>query len=451
MSALKSNYNKTLMQKTKINLVSLGCSKNTVDSESLAGKLIHEGFSVKFNMEEPSFDFVIINTCGFIDKAKEESINTILEFINLRKEGNKNFKIIVYGCLAQRYKKDLEKELPEIDFLAGIMADKDIIKYVLSTNYNEQRTESANTNAKRSLSGAKHYAYIKISEGCDRRCSFCAIPLIKGKHVSRPIEDIVEEANALIKQGVKEIILIAQDTSYYGLDLYGKRRLYDLLKELCKTDIHWIRLQYSYPNQFPVEILDLMNEETKICHYLDMPLQHINNRILDSMNRNITSAEIISLINNVRARVKNIAFRTTLIVGYPTENKLEFNELKTFVKEIKFDRMGAFTYSKEEGTKAAELNDNVSEKEKQRRLDELTEIQQEISFELNQNKIGKTFETIIDRKEGEYFVGRTQYDSPEVDNEVLIAIKDNPTLQIGEFYDIKITDSSEFDLYGTLA
>ena len=452
------------MQKKKINLVSLGCSKNTVDSESLAGKLIQEGFSVEFNMEEPSFDFVIINTCGFIDKAKEESINTILEFINLRKQENKDFKIIVYGCLAQRYKEELQQEVPEIDLLCGIMADKEIIKYIGDLTFDIGYKNSDNQNIKnpipnikcqisnvtRPLSGAKHYAYIKISEGCDRRCSFCAIPLIKGKHVSRPIEDIVEEANALIKQGVKEIILIAQDTSYYGLDLYGKRRLYDLLKELCKTDIHWIRLQYSYPNQFPVEILDLMNQEKKICRYLDMPLQHINNRILDSMNRNITSAEIISLINNVRARVKDIAFRTTLIVGYPTETKQEFNELKNFVKDIKFDRMGAFTYSKEEGTKAAELNDNITDKEKQRRLDELTQIQQEISFELNQNKIGKTFETLIDRKEGEYFIGRTQYDSPEVDNEVLIPVKGNPNIKTGEFYNIKITDSSDFDLYGNI-
>ncbi len=439
------------MQQRKINLVSLGCSKNTVDSESLAGKLISEGFSVEFNMEKPLFDFVIINTCGFIDKAKEESINTILEFVNLRQTSNKEFKVIVYGCLAQRYKTELQKELPEIDLLCGIMADKEIIAYI---ERSVSKTESKTSNKyqiERKLSNAKHYAYIKISEGCDRRCSFCAIPLIKGQHISRPIEDIVNETKSLIKQGVKEIILIAQDTSYYGLDLYGKRRLYDLLKALCKTDIHWIRLQYSYPNQFPIEVLQLMNEQEKICHYLDMPLQHINNNILQSMNRNITSNEVISLIKDIRLQVKDIAIRTTLIVGYPNETKLEFDELKNFVRDIQFDRMGAFTYSKEEGTKAAELEDNITSKEKQRRLDELAEIQQEISFNLNQNKIGKTFETIIDRKEGEYFIGRTQYDSPEVDNEVLIKIEDNPTLQIGEFYNIKIIDATEFDLYGTTA
>ncbi|MBO6118402.1 MAG: 30S ribosomal protein S12 methylthiotransferase RimO [Bacteroidales bacterium] len=444
------------MQKGIINLVSLGCSKNTVDSESLAGKLISEGFSVEFNIEEPSFDFVIINTCGFIDKAKEESVNTILEFITLRKEENKNFKIIVYGCLAQRYKDDLLKELPEIDFLAGITADKEIIKYIgdLRSENGDKNSENQNiknqkSNTNRKLSNADHYAYVKISEGCDRRCSFCAIPLIKGKHVSRPIEDIVEEVNVLTAKGVKEIILIAQDTSYYGLDLYGKRRLYDLLKALCKTSVHWIRLQYSYPNQFPLEVLELMNEEKKICRYLDMPLQHINNRILQSMNRNITDNEILSLINKIRLSVKDIALRTTLIVGYPTETKQEFNKLKSFVSKIQFDRMGAFTYSKEEGTAAAKLKDNITQSEKQKRLDELTEIQQEISFNLNQNKIGKVFETIIDRKEGEYFIGRTQYDSPEVDNEVLISAKDNPSLKTGNFYDILITDATEFDLYGT--
>ena len=443
------------MQKSKINLVSLGCSKNTVDSESLAGKLIKEGFSVEFDMVKPSFDFDIINTCGFIDKAKEESINVILEFVNLRKESRETFKIIVYGCLAERYKRELLQEIPEIDLLCGIMSDKRIISYIQTQTTtttqkisDEQYNGYSTTVTKRKLSAAEHYAYIKISEGCDRRCSFCAIPLIKGKHVSRPIEDIVEEANMLVKQGVKEIILIAQDTSYYGLDLYGERKLYDLLKSLCRTIVHWIRLQYTYPNQFPTKILDLMNEEKKICHYLDMPLQHINDRILNSMNRNITADRIISLINNVRNKVKDIAFRTTLIVGYPSETQAEFEELKQFVTQTRFDRMGAFTYSKEEGTMAGRMNDDVSEREKQRRLYELTDIQEKISFKLNQNKIGKTFETIIDRKEGEYFIGRTQYDSPEVDNEVLIPIKDNPSLKIGEFYRIKITDATEFDLYG---
>lgn len=436
------------MKGKKINIVSLGCSKNTVDSESLAGKLTNEGFSVEFNSNETAFDFVLINTCGFIDKAKEESINTILEFVNI-KNTNKNFKLIVFGCLAQRYKDDLLKEIPEIDKIFGVMNQKDILDYILCSNKNTEQLTELKPLINRQLSTPKHYAYLKISEGCDRRCAFCSIPLIRGKHISIPIEEIVNQANELIKQGVKEIILIAQDTTYYGMDLYGKRRLYDLLVALCQTDIHWIRLQYAYPNQFPEEVLSLMQKEKKICHYLDMPLQHINDRILCSMKRNITSNEIISLIKRIKDKVDDIAFRTTLIVGYPTETKQEFNELLSFVKQAKFDRMGAFTYSKEEGTEAALLDDNVSEKEKQKRLDILTDIQQEISFDLNQKKIGKTMEVIIDRKENDYYVGRTQYDSPEVDNEVLI--KSKHKLNIGEFYNVKITSALEFDLYGEVS
>src|SRR5574344_204877 len=436
------------MKGKKINIVSLGCSKNTVDSESLAGKLTNEGFSVEFNSNETAFDFVLINTCGFIDKAKEESINTILEFVNI-KNTNKNFKLIVFGCLAQRYKDDLLKEIPEIDKIFGVMNQKDILDYILCSNKNTEQLTELKPLINRQPSTPQHYAYLKISEGCDRRCAFCSIPLLRGKHISIPIEEIVNQANELIKQGVKEIILIAQDTTYYGMDLYGKRRLYDLLVALCQTDIHWIRLQYAYPNQFPEEVLSLMQKEKKICHYLDMPLQHINDRILCSMKRNITSNEIISLIKRIKDKVDDIAFRTTLIVGYPTETKQEFNELLSFVKQAKFDRMGAFTYSKEEGTEAALLDDNVSEKEKQKRLDILTDIQQEISFDLNQKKIGKTMEVIIDRKENDYYVGRTQYDSPEVDNEVLIESKHK--LNIGEFYNVKITSALEFDLYGEVS
>ncbi|MBP3254690.1 MAG: 30S ribosomal protein S12 methylthiotransferase RimO [Bacteroidales bacterium] len=435
----------------KINFVSLGCSKNTVDSEQLAGKLTKEGFSVCFNMEEPSFDFVIINTCGFIDKAKEESVNVILEFVQMRKQLNADFKIIVYGCLAQRYKDELFKEIPEIDFLFGIMQDNEIVQTLKSFAPKRKRTvKTENPAFVRQLSAYSHYAYVKISEGCDRHCSFCAIPMIKGRHVSRPIEDIVAETEQLVKNGVKEIILIAQDTSYYGVDLYGERKLCSLLEQLCRTDVHWIRLQYSYPNQFPMQVLDLMLKEKKLCRYLDMPLQHINDRVLDSMNRNITSAQINSLIEKIRSKVSDIALRTTLIVGYPTESKAEFNELKSFVEKTKFDRMGAFVYSREEGTKAALIEDNLSDDEKQERLDELTEIQQEISFDLNQNRIGRTFETLIDRREADYWVGRTQYDSPEVDNEVLLLVKDNPDIQTGCFYNVKITDATEFDLYGSV-
>lgn len=424
-------------------MISLGCSKNAVDSEGIAGQLSKEGFEIEFDSQDQDFDYVLINTCGFIEKAKEESINTILDYVSFRKQQEKDFRIIVFGCLAQRYRDDLEKEIPEIDKIYGIMQEKEIINYI-------RQNSTPIVSTTRQLSTPKHYAYIKISEGCDRRCSFCAIPLIKGKHISRPIEEIVAEAKELVEQGVKELILIAQDTSYYGLDLYKERKLYDLLKELCKTDIHWIRLQYSYPNQFPEEILELMQSEKKICHYLDMPLQHYNNRILESMNRNITGEEVRSLIQRIRAKVSDIAFRTTLIVGYPSEKKTEYEELRDFVSEIKFDRMGAFTYSKEEGTKAGQMRDSVPMKEKQRRLDELTEIQQEISYELNQQKIGKIFEVLIDRQEGNFFVGRTQYDSPEVDNEVLIEKTQDVKLEIGEFYQIKITSAVDFDLYGEL-
>jgi len=437
-----------LMRKPKINIVSLGCSKNTVDSETLAGKLISNNFSVEFDIEKPSFDFVIINTCGFIDKAKEESIDTILSFVEMREEKHKTFKIIVYGCLAQRYKEDLIQEIPEIDLLCGIMADQEIINYILSVCKSDNNQKTNKTLSQRKLSSVKHFAYVKIAEGCNRKCSFCAIPLIKGPYISRPIEDIVDEVKNLTNRGVKEIILIAQDTSCYGMDLYHRNCLYDLLKVLCDTQVHWIRLQYSYPNQFPIEILDLMNENPKICHYLDMPLQHINDRILSLMNRNITSNEIHSLIDTIRHKVKDITLRTTLIVGFPSEKKEDFKELKQFVNQTKFDRMGAFTFSKQEGTKASEMNDDILPIEKQNRLDDLTYIQQDISFALNQNKIGKIFETIIDRKEGDFFVGRTQYDSPEVDNEVLISIQENPTIEIGNFYNILITDATDFDIYG---
>ncbi|MBR1768896.1 MAG: 30S ribosomal protein S12 methylthiotransferase RimO [Bacteroidales bacterium] len=426
-----------------VNFISLGCSKNTVDSESIAGQLISKGFDVEFDSKDEDFDYVLINTCGFIDKAKEESVNTILSYVAYRKKKKKSFNIIVFGCLAQRYKEDLAKEIPEIDKIFGLMQQKDIIAYI-------DEREEVNEQAERKLSTPNHYAYVKISEGCDRHCSFCAIPMIRGRHISRPVEDIVSEVKALCKRGVKEVILIAQDTSYYGLDLYGERRLYSLLTELCKTDIHWIRLQYSYPNQFPQEVLDLMASEPKICNYLDMPLQHINDRILQSMNRNITGREVKDLIEKIRKKVPDIALRTTFIVGYPTETREEFSDLKDFVGQTEFDRMGAFTYSKEEGTKAAELKDNISEKEKQKRLDELTLIQQDISFMLNQKKIGGTYEILIDREEEEYFVGRTQYDSPEVDNEVLIAKSQYPALSIGEFYKAKIVSAEAFDLMGEI-
>lgn len=432
------------MSKNKINFVSLGCSKNTVDSETIAGRLVSMGFEVAFDSKDDDFDFVLINTCGFIEKAKQESIDVILSFASYRKETHRNFEIIVFGCLAQRYRQELEKAIPEVDRFFGLMNDNDILSYISSKSKTNER------DSRRVLSTPKHYAYLKISEGCDRRCSFCAIPLIKGKHVSVPIEQIVAQAKELVAQGVKELILIAQDTSYYGIDLYGQRQLPMLLQELCKTDVHWIRLQYSYPNQFPLEVLDLMNTEKKLCHYLDMPLQHISDKILSSMNRNISSKEVNSLIELIREKVPDIALRTTLIVGYPGECKTDFEQLLAFVNRTNFDRMGAFTYSKEEGTKAACLRNSVPEKEKQRRLDELTFAQQEISYKLNQNKIGKVFETIVDRVEGDYFVGRTQYDSPEVDNEVLIPKKDSENIIVGNFYNVRVESAQDFDLYGRI-
>jgi len=422
----------------KVNIISLGCSKNTVDSEGLAGALIKEGFGVEYNAQEPDFDYVLINTCGFIDKAKEESINTILNYVSFRKRYKKHFEVIVFGCLAQRYKEELQEQIPEIDKVFGLMQQKEILSHIKQNSHFDSV-------GFRKLSTPRHYAYIKISEGCDRHCSFCAIPMIRGRYASRSIEEIISEAEYLSKQGVKELILIAQDTSYYGRDLYKQNKLYDLLVSLCKVNVHWIRLQYSYPNQFPMEVLSLMQTEKKLCRYLDMPLQHINNRILESMNRHISSEEITALITKIRQTIPDIALRTTLIVGYPSEKKTEFEQLKYFINQVKFDRMGAFTYSKEEGTLAGKLRDNVSQKEKQKRLDELTLLQEEISLSLNKQKIGKIFEVIIDGKEGEYFVGRTQYDSPEVDNEILIKSVNN--IKIGEFYFVKIISADIFDLY----
>ncbi|MDR0971821.1 MAG: 30S ribosomal protein S12 methylthiotransferase RimO [Bacteroidales bacterium] len=423
-----------------INIISLGCSKNTVDSEFIAGGLANKGYDVGFDLNKKYIDITIINTCGFIHDAKQESINTILLQCALKKS-NKVGRVIVCGCLSQRYEKELQEELPLVDAFFGVGQYDSLLAYL------ERENEEQLYNKTRLLSTPKHYAYLKIAEGCNRNCSYCAIPIIRGKNISRRIEDIIEEANKLVEEGVKEIILVAQDTTYYGVDLYGKRRLYDLLKELVKIDkLKWIRIQYAYPQAFPLEVLDLMQKEEKICKYIDIPLQHISNSVLDSMKRHITSTETENLIKQIREKVAQISIRTTFIVGYPNETKEDFSLLKEFVKKSRFERMGCFTYSPEEGTKAFLLEDNVSEEEKQERMDELLDIQQEISLELNQEKIGKVFEVIIDRKDLDFFVGRTQYDSPEVDNEVLIS--DKYSLEVGEFYNIKIVDAVEFDLIG---
>ena len=425
----------------KINIITLGCSKNLVDSEHLAGVLKANGHEVLFDSTKKKFDVAIINTCGFIGDAKEESIDVILEYIEEKKKGNiKN--IIVFGCLVERYKETLEEEFIEIDAFFGVNNYLDIATYLnaqIEKDFFLQRQPST----------PKHFAYLKISEGCDRFCSFCAIPYIRGRHISIPIEELVEEAQCLAKRGVKEIIIIAQDTCNYGKDLYDKVRLVDLLKEIAKIEqIEWIRLQYSYPNDFNDELIEFLANEPKMCKYIDMPLQHINNRLLSSMNRKITGEEIRTLINKIRKKIPQVCLRTTLIVGYPSESKEEFEELKEFVEQTKFDRMGAFTYSAEENTAAFKLEDNISQEEKQDRLDALTFSQESISLNLNQKKIGKTFKVLIDRKEGEYYVGRTEFDSPEVDNEVLISIEEK--IKIGNFYQVKITDAVEFDLYGEI-
>lgn len=425
----------------KINIITLGCSKNLVDSEHLAGILKANGHEVLFDSTKKKFDVAIINTCGFIGDAKEESIDVILEYIEEKKKGNiKN--IIVFGCLVERYKETLEEEFVEVDAFFGVNNYLDIATYLnaeIKKDFFLQRQPST----------PKHFAYLKISEGCDRFCSFCAIPYIRGRHISIPIEELVEEAKCLAKRGVKEIIIIAQDTCNYGKDLYGKVRLVDLLKEIAKIEqIEWIRLQYSYPNDFNDELIEFLTTEPKMCKYIDMPLQHINNRLLSSMNRKITGEEIRTLIDKIREKIPQVCLRTTLIVGYPSESKEEFEELKEFVEQTKFDRMGAFTYSAEENTAAFKLEDNISQEEKDERLDALTFLQEGISLKLNQKKIGKIFKVLIDRKEGEYYVGRTEFDSPEVDNEVLISIEEK--IKIGNFYQVKITDAVEFDLYGEI-
>lgn len=425
----------------KINIITLGCSKNLVDSEHLAGILKANGHEVLFDSTKKKFDVAIINTCGFIGDAKEESIDVILEYIEEKKKRNIG-KIIVFGCLVERYKETLEEEFIEIDAFFGVNNYLDIATYLnaqIEKDFFIQRQPST----------PKHFAYLKISEGCDRFCSFCAIPYIRGRHISIPIEELVEEAKCLAKRGVKEIIIIAQDTCNYGKDLYGKVRLVDLLKEIAKIEqIEWIRLQYSYPNDFNDELIEFLANEPKMCKYIDMPLQHINNRLLSSMNRKITGEEIRTLINKIRKKIPQVCLRTTLIVGYPSESKEEFEELKEFVEQTKFDRMGAFTYSAEENTAAFKLEDNISQEEKDERLDVLTFLQEGISLKLNQKKIGKIFKVLIDRKEGEYYVGRTEFDSPEVDNEVLISIEEK--IKIGKFYQVKITDAVEFDLYGEI-
>lgn len=431
------------LTKPRVNVVTLGCSKNTYDSEVLMGQLkgnkidvVHEATRVLEN------DIVVINTCGFIDNAKQESIDTILQYSELKDQG-KVGKVIVTGCLSERYKPELEAEIKNVDAWFG-------------TNDLQNLLESVGANYKYELIGERllttpsHFAYFKIAEGCNRPCSFCAIPLMRGKHVSKPIEELVKEAKNLAKNGTKELILIAQDLTYYGLDLYNQRKLGDLMRHLSDVDgIEWIRLQYAYPSGFPMEILDVMNERSNICNYLDMPLQHITDNMLKSMRRGTTKQKTIDLVNQIRDKVPDIAMRTTLICGYPGETEQDFEEMKNWVEETRFDRLGCFTYSHEEKTSAYDLEDNIPEEVKEQRVEEIMDIQQGISFELNQQKTGNTYKVLIDKKEGDYFIGRTEFDSPEVDNEVLLHSQDNYAT-IGSFVNAKIDRAEDFDLYGTI-
>lgn len=426
--------------KNKINVITLGCSKNTYDSEVLMGQLKSNNKNV---VHEEEGNIVVINTCGFIDNAKQQSIDTILENVKKKNEGLID-KVFVTGCLSERYKPDLKKEIPDVDEYFGTTEMPSLLKH-LGADYKHELI------GERLLTTPKNYAYLKISEGCDRPCSFCAIPLMRGKHKSVSIEDLVSQAKILAEKGIKELILIAQDSTYYGIDLYGTRSLSKLLKELVKVDgIEWIRLHYAFPNGFPVDVLEVINSEPKICNYIDIPLQHISNKILKSMQRGSSMEKINDLLQMFRDKVPEIAIRTTLIVGYPGETNEDYELLKEWVKNTKFDRLGCFTYSHEENTGAYKLIDDVPQKIKNERLNEIMEIQSQISWELNQKKIGKKFKVLIDRKRGNYYVGRTQYDSPDVDNEVLIQADTN-FLRVGEFVDVKIIEASDFDLYAEVS
>ncbi|WP_179315762.1 30S ribosomal protein S12 methylthiotransferase RimO [Winogradskyella undariae] len=425
------------IKKNKINVITLGCSKNVYDSEVLMGQLKASGKDV---VHEEEGNVVVINTCGFINNAKEESVNTILEYMQKKEDGEVD-KVFVTGCLSERYKPDLEKEIPNVDQYFGTTELPGLLK-ALGADYKHELI------GERLTTTPKNYAYLKIAEGCDRPCSFCAIPLMRGKHKSTPIENLVIEAEKLAANGVKELILIAQDLTYYGLDIYKKRNLAELLENLVKVEgIEWIRLHYAFPTGFPMDVLDVMKREPKICNYLDIPLQHISDTILKSMRRGTTEAKTTKLLKDFRAKVPEMTIRTTLIVGYPGETQADFELLRDWVKEMRFERLGCFTYSHEENTHAFNLEDDVPEEVKMERVNEIMEIQSQISWELNQAKIGKEFKVVIDRKEGNYFVGRTEYDSPDVDNEVLIDAT-STYLKTGEFATIKVIEAEDFDLYG---
>lgn len=429
------------IKKDKVNIITLGCSKNMVDSEVLSGQLLANDIAVVHESEKKDHNIVVVNTCGFIDKAKEESINTILDQVDLKRKGKLD-KVFVTGCLSERYKNQLEDEIPEVDAYFGTMELPLILKQ-LEADYKAELV------GERLLSTPQHYAYLKISEGCNRTCSFCAIPLMRGQHVSRTIESLVNEAESLVRKGVKEIMLIAQELTYYGLDIYKKRALPELLHKLADVEgIEWIRLHYAYPSKFPMEILEVMKERKNICNYLDMPLQHASDNMLHAMKRQITRKEMEELVANIRAAVPDICLRTTLITGFPGETREDVEELKDFLQRMRFDRVGIFTYSHEEQTSAHVLSDDISAEEKEARAQEIMEVQQEISLEKNQEKVGKVYKVIVDKKEAGRYLGRTEFDSVEVDNEVII--NTDKKLQPGDFVQVKITKAYDYDLEGEL-
>lgn len=427
------------MQQKRINVITLGCSKNRVDSEHLMAQLAASGFALSWDDDPTGADVVVVNTCGFIGDAKEESIDTILSLVRAREEGQIG-ELFVMGCLSERYREELRAEIPEVDRFFGVNDLSEVVRMVGATYRESLRDE-------RTLTTPPHYAYLKISEGCDRGCGFCAIPLIRGRHISVPLEELVGEAEKLAAKGVRELIVIAQDTTSYGLDLYGERRLGELLGRLSEVEgIRWIRLHYAYPAQFPRDVIDQLRENPKVCRYLDIPFQHIADSQLRSMRRGVSRARTLELIDTLRREVPGIALRTTLLVGYPGETQADFEELLAFVRSARFERLGAFAYSEEEGTYSAlELTDDVPDEEKQRRVERVMELQSEISLALNQARVGRTEEVLIDRSEGEFWVGRTEYDSPEVDTEILI--RSSEPLVPGGFYRVRITGAEEYDLY----
>ncbi len=428
------------LKKNKVNVVTLGCSKNIFDSEVMMAQLKANKFEVEHEAEQDDSEIVIINTCGFIDNAKQESIDTILRYADAKNEGAVD-KVYVTGCLSERYKDDLESEIPEVDAFFGTRELPRLLK-TLKADYKHELV------GERLLTTPSHYAYFKIAEGCDRPCSFCAIPLMRGKHKSTPMEELVEQAKGLAAKGVKELMLIAQDLTYYGLDLYGKRNLAELIDKLADVEgVEWIKLHYAFPAGFPMDVLDVMNKRENVCNYLDIPLQHGSTSMLKAMRRGITREKTEALIEKMRETVPGIAIRTTLISGYPGETEEDFQEMYDWVKRSRFDRLGIFTYSHEENTHAYNADDDVPEEVKRERADKIMELQSGISYELNQEKIGKTYKVLFDKVEGDYFIGRTEFDSPEVDNEVLVK-KENTYIRLGDFTNVKVTNADHYDLYG---